>query len=498
MKALISVTDKKFLANFAGDLEKMGWDIIATPGTHNYLLDKGINSREISDCTGTDCLLNGKVKTLHPAIFAGLLATKSETDELEFNDFNRINLICCNPYKLTSNGENFSCRDEDCLNNIDIGGISLLRAGAKNYANVVVVSDNRDYKKVTDALKNKSLDLEFRRKLAGKAFEFTAGYDRLLTNYFKPEEEKLSLKYSLNFKKNTNLRYGENPHQKSALYGQPPFTKIDNNTELSFNNYQDITAGVELAKNFNRPVSVIIKHTVPCGVARGENIKVAYLKSLRADPMSAFGGIAVLNREVSPDLASVIKQNFYEVVVAPRFHRESVELLSQKKRLSIITYQDFKNGDDFRKVPGGLLVQDSDKFKLTTWKTVSKKEPEPDEINDLKFAWKIAARLKSNAAVIAGDNMSLGLGSGETARVDAVKIAALKMDRVEGIQKLENNFVMASDGFFPFPDSIEQAAGSGVKAVVEPGGSKNDDKIIKAADRLGISLVFTGRRHFLH
>ncbi|MGM0441313.1 MAG: bifunctional phosphoribosylaminoimidazolecarboxamide formyltransferase/IMP cyclohydrolase [Elusimicrobiota bacterium] len=494
MRALLSVTDKKGLDYFAGQLVDMGWDLIATPGTHKYLLDKDIDSKKISDCTGMPCMLDGKVKTLHPEIFAGLLATGKESKELEANNFERIDLICCNPYNIAQT----SSREEEFLKNIDIGGIALLRAGAKNYKNVVVVSDNRDYEKVIRFLKNNNSDLKFRKKLAGKAFKLTAGYDRQLFRYFNKDNSDRGDEFSVEYRKNIDLRYGENPHQKAVLYGDTPFTKLDGNTSLSFNNYQDITAGVRAVKVFNRPGSVIVKHTVPCGAALGDNIKEAYLKSLRADPMSAFGGIVILNRKVDLKIARLIKKRFYEVVAAPGFSPEALELLSRKNSLSIVNYRNFETEVDFRKIPGGILTQDADTFARENWETVSKRKPDESEMKDLKFAWKIGAVLKSNSAAIAADNMTLGLGSGETARVDAVKIAVSKMDRVEGIQKIENNLVMASDGFFPFPDSIEAAAEAKVKAIAEPGGSKNDDKVIQAADRLGVSLIFTGRRHFYH
>jgi phosphoribosylaminoimidazolecarboxamide formyltransferase/IMP cyclohydrolase len=355
-----------------------------------------------------------------------------------------------------------------------------------------VVTDKGDYKKVTDGLREGGICADERRKLALKAFQYTADYDTAISGYFSGSEN-----LSINLNKFADLRYGENPHQKAALYGASlPFEKIQGEKELSFNNFLDINSAFNIIKNFDRPAAVIIKHTVPCGAACSGDIRTAFVKALESDPMSAFGGIIGINRTLEAELTEEIIKTFFEVVIAPGFGKKGLEILSRKPNLRVVKYFPRQDTQDFRKISGGFLVQDQDSFEGEDWKVATKREPSPGEMEDLKFAWNIARFLKSNCAVLAKDGQTRGLGGGETARVEAVKIAVSKMKQF--FPDKNDGLVMASDGFFPFPDAVEEAAKQNISAIVQPGGSKNDPKVIEAADRLNISMVLAGRRHFLH
>ncbi len=480
MRALISVYNKNSVAGFAKELTKLGWDILSTGGTAKHLEEEGIEVLKISQFTKSPEILSGRVKTLHPKIFAGLLARKNQYEELTELGIPKIDLVCINLYpfqEMVSENKN----ENEILENIDIGGVSLIRAAAKNYKNVITICSIDDYAQTINLLKNGSLNKKIRKKYALKAFETTAQYDTSISRYFS------------NY---TSLRYGENPHQKAELYGTIPYKKIAGEKELSFNNYADMDAAFKIVKSFEEPISVIVKHNIPCGAAVADNIEDAFIKSLNSDSMSAFGGIIGLNRKVNKKIASEIIKSFFEVVIAPDYSKEAITIFNEKPNMRIVQVLNADSDKDYRKISGGFLVQDIDNFEGEKWKVVTKKKPTLKEMNDLKFAWKIAGFLKSNAIVLAKDGQTLGLGSGETARIVALKVALMKLEQFFGKEK--KDLVMASDGFFPFADVIYEAAEAGITHIVQPGGSKNDEKVISAADEFGIAMIFTGRRHFLH
>ncbi len=496
MKALISVYDKTGILDFAKELVTNGWEIISTGGTYKILLENGINAVKVSDFTGSPEVLGGRVKTIHPKVFAGILARDDQQDELEEHNLPRIDMVCCNLYPFEETVKKTESETE-ILENIDIGGVTLLRAAAKNYSNVIVVTDPGDYGKIISELKSGSIECDRRKIYAQKAFSSTAAYDKAITDYFTGRAVAVSDdKINISFSKTMDLRYGENSHQKAALYGDVPFTKIQGEKELSFNNIQDANAAVNIMKSLNDPSVIIIKHAVPCGAAYSKDVSDAYRKALSSDPMSAFGGIVGLNRRLEKNLAEEIIKTFYEVVAAPDFSDESLEVLKRKQNLRVVKYKSFKEPMDIRNVSGALLAQDPDSFEGEEWSTVTETNPNDFQMKDLEFAWKIVRFLKSNAIAIVKDGQTYGLGSGETARVGAVNVAFSKIKQFFGEDS--ENLVMASDAFFPFPDAVEEAAKAKVTAIVQPGGSKNDANVIAKANELSISMVFTGRRHFLH
>lgn len=494
-RALISVYDNEGILDFAGSLEKLGWEIICTSGTYNIIKGAGIDVIRVSDYTGSPEVLNGRIKTLHPKIFAGILAMDDQQGELDEYGTPRIDMVCCNlyPFKETIEKSKDEC---EILENIDIGGVALIRAAAKNYHNVIVVTDPQDYPDVIEKITSVAISSEDRKKYGLKAFTTTAEYDRVISSYFSGDTAGGDSEININLKKVMDLRYGENSHQKAALYGNVPFKKIRGIRELSFNNIQDINAAVNIVRSFDEPAAVIIKHSVPCGAASSSTVLDAYRRALESDSMSAFGGIIGLNRKLEKNLAEEIIKNFFEVIAAPDFSKDGLEILSQKKKLRVVKYHPFKEEQDMRKVSGGLLVQDSDTFAGEEWEVVTREKPTEEQMKDLKFAWKIVRFLKSNAVAIIRDSQTRGLGCGETSRVGAVNVAVSKLKQFFGED--EKNLVMASDAFFPFPDAVEEAVKAGVCAIVQPGGSKNDNNIIRRADELGVSMVFTGRRHFFH
>ncbi len=566
MKVLISVYNKKGIGDFAGNLRKLGWEIISTGGTYDFLKSAGIDVTKVSDFTGSPEILGGRVKTLHPKIFAGILARSDQRKELANHSIPKIDMVCCNLYPFKEALLKYD-NESLILENIDIGGVTLLRAAAKNYHNVIVVTDSKDYDEVIKELKSDGINIRMRKKYGLNAFKVTAEYDRAIAEYFSENEhsghkgelqiplsplipphpplikggrgdlkgggkEGFPDEININLRKIMDLRYGENSLQKAALYGKVPFKKIQGEKELSFNNIQDANAAINIVKSFSAPAAVIIKHLVPCGAASKDDILDSYINALKSDPMSAFGGIIGLNEKLEKNVAREIIKSFFEVIVAPDFSKDSLKILSGKPNLRVVKYfpfeeeidmqiplsplilpypplikggrGDLKGGSkggftneiDIRGISGGLLVQDMDTFEGEDWKVVTKKQPTEEQMEDLKFAWKIVRFLKSNAIAIVKNSQTYGLGSGETARVGAVNVAISKMKQFFG--ENEDNLVMASDAFFPFPDAVEEAVKVRVCSVVQPGGSKNDNLVIKRADELGISMVFTGRRHFLH
>lgn len=504
-KALVSVYDKTGIVEFVTALQDMGVEVICTEGTAAFLKQQGLSVREVSELTGFPPLLFGRVKTLHPHIFAPILAKRDEESLGELKDMKLepIDLVCVNlyPFEEVIKG-NPSL--EEVLEMIDIGGVALLRAGGKNFPFVAVICDPADYQLVIEELRQNALSLseETLRSLAIKAFRKTALYDLHIWHYLSRfEGEFLPLIYQFPLEKVQTLRYGENPHQRAVFYRFLPSFALGEirqlgGKELSFNNILDIDGAVRLAEEFEEPCAVVVKHTSPCGVSLDEDIVSAYIKAREADAESAFGGVVAVNREVSKELAEEVASTFIEVLAAPSFAQEAVELLRSKRKNLRLTRVEMgkKEWWDVKGVKGGVLLQDGDEltYREEGLRVVTERAPSPEEMEDLLFAWIVCKYVKSNAIVVAKDKTTLGIGGGQPSRVRSAKIA-LEMagERAKGA-------VLASDGFFPFPDSVEIAGQYGIKAIIQPGGSIRDEEVIRRANELGIAMVFTGIRHFRH
>lgn len=509
-RVLISVTDKTGLVDFASALTKKGAEIFSTGGTLKILREAGVAAKSISDVTKFPEILDGRVKTLHPAIFAGILARKdvpAHVDQLQKLNLSLFDLVVVNLYRFeetVASGANL----ETVIENIDIGGPSLIRAAAKNYESVAVVVDPSQYNEVISEIETKGeLSSNLMRRLAAKAFEKVAEYDVAIANFF---EEKFMIE-SQNLAslpgdsiliaehKSMGMRYGENPHQTAGFYGnfEIYFQKL-HGKELSYNNLVDVDAAQRLIQEFEEPTAVIIKHTNPCGVATGNDVHEAYIKALKTDPKSAFGGIVAVNRKVETDFAELLNQIFLEVLIAPEFSDEALDVLRKKKdRRLILSKKRLPDNIQIRSSCGGFLGQTADDVVLNEndLKAVTNRAPTERELNDLKFAYKVCKHVKSNAIVFVKDEMTLGTGAGQMSRVDSVKIARMKAD--EAGLDLKGSCV-ASDAYFPFSDNVEEIAKAGAVAVIQPGGSVRDSESIDAANLLNISMVFTGIRHFKH
>lgn len=497
-RAYISVFDKENIVDFAKKLVENKYEIVSTGGTFELLKQNGIDAVEVSEVTGYPEMLSGKVKSLHPAVFAGILAdmtNSKEAAEIEGHAIKNFDMIVVNLYPFEQVASQTDNVDE-LIKNIDIGGVSLLRAGAKNYKNITVVSDKNDYKRAIGA------NEETRQGLAVKAFSATAAYDNLISaklgEVFGGAEEK---KYS--FSKIQGLRYGENPHQKAGIYsmGKEVDYEILWGKELSYNNILDITSAVNIVSEFyDVPAVSIVKHLSPCGVALGKDVLDAYKKAFECDPISAFGGIVAFSREVNESVAKLLNSVFLEVVIAPDFDEEALEILKGKKNLRIVklntSLEDYKRiaNDDVKITPFGVLIQDSDKKELDkdTFKVVTKAKPTAEQIEDAIFAWKVAKHAKSNAIVVAKDFRTLAIGQGQTNRVCAMEWA---LDYACDESK---DAVVASDGFFPAVDNIQAAAQGRIALIIQPGGSIKDNDVIVEADKYNISMITTGIRHFRH
>lgn len=512
-RALISVTDKTEIIELAKALQKLNIEILSSSGTAQLLATHQIAVTEISNYIDFPEILGGRVKTLHPKIFAGLLS-RANMDEQQLAQLNieTIDLLVVNLYpfkKIISNANHLL---EDAIENIDIGGPSLIRAAAKNYSRVTVVTDPNDYHLIIEELNQKrTISAKTRFDLAAKAFTYTAAYDAAIANYFNSlnaEGEKIIFPKVLTqqFVKKMDLRYGENPHQKAALYEETAHTSTSiiqakqlQGKELSFNNIADANAALECLNEFEMPACVIVKHGNPCGVAVAEQLSQAYLRAYASDPTSAFGGIIAINRTLDIETATTILQNqFLEVLVAPDIAPEVLALFSNKPNIRVLITSGVNANCaywDFKRIYGGLLIQENDLEENIQLQVVTKKQPSTAEINDLMFAWKVCKFVKSNGIVIAKDAATIGIGAGQMSRVDSVKIAASKAGTHQFSCK---NAVLASDAFFPFKDSVEQAAELGISAIIQPGGSQRDPEVILAADNANISMIFTGIRHFRH
>ncbi|MBI1869607.1 MAG: bifunctional phosphoribosylaminoimidazolecarboxamide formyltransferase/IMP cyclohydrolase [Chlamydiae bacterium] len=516
-RAIISVSNKKGITEFAAELSRLGIEIISTGGTAKTLREAGVNVRLISDVTDFPEILDGRVKTLHPKIHGGLLALRENPEhvrQMQEHQITPIDLVVVNLYPfeetISKNGVSLA----EAIENIDIGGPSMLRSASKNYQSVAVVVSPSKYKLVLDELKQNGLALSenFRLRLAQEAFAHTAHYDLVIANFLegliRPSGTLFPDELSLNFEKVEDLRYGENPHQKAALYQEfntpePNLVsaKPISGKSLSFNNLLDLDAACRLVEEFNNPCSVIIKHNNPCGVAVAENLVEAYQKALETDPVSAFGGVMGFNRPVDGALASFIAKGFVEAVVAPNFTEEALGEFKKKKNLILIPLETLgkanklkKTGLDFKRIRGGLLLQEIDQMPLRKedLTIVTQKAPTPQEMETLLFAWNICKHVRSNAIVFATGNETIGIGAGQMSRVDSVKIAITK-----SLKNLKGS-VMASDAFFPFRDGVDLAYDAGITAVIQPGGSIRDEEVIQACNEKGMSMVFTGARHFRH
>ncbi len=505
--ALLSVSDKSGLLELAAGLAQAGVDILSTGGTYRALLEGGIDAREVSDYTGFPEMMDGRVKTLHPKVHGGILGRRDQDlDVMSTHGITAIDLVVVNLYPFAATIAQPDCTDEQAIENIDIGGPAMLRSAAKNHRDVLVVVDPADYPQVLDGL-DSGISAENRRRFAVKAFRHTAQYDATVSSYLGDEVFPASL--SLTFNKVDEMRYGENPHQRAAFYREVTGElsgSIANYEQLqgkalSYNNIADTDAALECVKVFDEPACVIVKHANPCGVGVGEDLNTAYDKAFATDPTSAFGGIIAFNRPLDAGtLAAILERQFVEVVIAPSVSAEAAEVAAQKKNVRLLSCGDWRGhsrGLEYKRVGGGLLVQDADTLCLQeeNFSVVTRAQPSPAQMADLLFAWKVAWFVKSNAIVYARGLQTIGVGAGQMARVTSARIAAMKAAD-EGLPVAGS--VMASDAFFPFRDSIDAAAGEGITAVIQPGGSMRDNEVIEAADEHGLAMVFTGVRHFRH
>lgn len=508
-RVLISVFDKKGIVDFAKELERLQWEIISTGGTSKVLKDAGIKVIEVEDITKFPEILDGRVKTLNPYIHGGLLYKRDDSchsKTIEDLQIQPIDMVINNLYPFEETIKDKYALHSDIIENIDIGGPSMIRAAAKNYNDVTVIVDPIDYKKVLDELKaNGGTNLDTRRYLARKVFNYTAYYDTLISNYFNDIDDVIfPERLTLAYKSKEELRYGENPHQRSAFYkeigkteGTISAARQIHGKELSFNNINDANGAIETLKEFDEPTVVAVKHANPCGIGSGENILEAYEKAYESDKVSIFGGIIAGNREINEEVARKINEIFIEIVIAPSFTDKALEVLTQKKNIRILEITNIMDKEykelDIKKVLGGVLIQDRDNILLNEdYEIVTNRKPTEEEIEDLLFAWKAVKAVKSNGVLLVHNKATIGIGLGEVNRIWAVKDAIQR-----GRDKIEKS-VLASDGFFPFKDSIEFLGKAGVKAIIQPGGSVKDSEVIEEANKYNMAMIFTGIRHFKH
>ena len=508
-RALISVSDKSGVVQFATRLAELGWELVSTGGTSRALRDAGLAPRDIADITGFPEILDGRVKTLHPAVHGGLLArrdTPAHMESIREHKITPIDLVVVNLYPFRETAGRKDVKPHDVVEQIDIGGPSMLRSAAKNFESVYVVVDPADYPKVLAALEAKENDLELRRQLAQKVYEHTASYDAAIATWFAEQREELFPQtFTAAFQRALPLRYGENPTQAASFYVERPGAGLAGlqqrgGKELSFNNLLDLEGALLAIEPFvEHPACAIIKHTTPCGLAVGTDALEAYKKALACDPVSAFGSVIAFNRPVNEETAGVVSGLFVEVIVAPEFSNEAVEILGRKRNLRVLqgTATWPNRSFDYKRVRGGVLVQERAPTVIDTtgWTTPTKRQPSAQELEDLLFAWRAVAAVKSNAIVLARDGATIGIGAGQMSRVDAAFMAVHKA-KLGGHDT--RNSVMGSDAFFPFRDGVDQAREAGVRAIVQPGGSVRDAEVIAAADEHDMAMVFTGKRQFRH
>lgn len=515
-RALLSVSDKTDLLDFAKNLHAHGIELLSTGGTAKLLADNNIPVTEVSDYTGFPEMMDGRVKTLHPKIHGGILARRGIDDTvMKEHDIPGIDLVIVNLYPFAETIAKENCSLEDAIENIDIGGPTMVRAAAKNHAHVAIVVNPSDYTLIEKELENNkgviSKDLRF--KLATKAFEHTARYDGMIANYLgsiveNGKPEGFPSTFNAQFTLAQTTRYGENSHQKGAFYISGKQTGANISTakqlqgkELSYNNIADTDAALECVKQFdkNDAACVIVKHANPCGVAIGDNLLNAYERAFSTDSESAFGGIIAFNQELDEKTArTIVDKQFVEVIIAPSITQGAIDVVSTKKNVRLLECGEFGEPVprlDFKRVNGGLLVQDADLDLYEKLEVVTTRTPTDEEMRDLLFAWKIAKFVKSNAIVYCKDNMTIGVGAGQMSRINSARIASIKADHAD---LTVTGSVMASDAFFPFRDGLDAAAEAGIVAVIQPGGSMRDEEVIAAANEAGIAMVFTGMRHFRH
>ena len=523
-RALLSVSDKTGIVEFARSLSEKGVDLLSTGGTAKLLAENGIKVTEVSDYTGHPEIMDGRVKTLHPKVHGGILARR-DIDEAVMveNNISAIDLVVVNLYPFADAVADENCSLDNAIENIDIGGPTMVRAAAKNHKDVTIVVNAHDYNRVLAEMdaNNGSLVYQTRFDLAIAAYEHTAAYDGMIANYFgkmlpaygsneseNTEKQKFPRTFNSQFIKTQDLRYGENSHQAAAFYKEanPEEASVSTAKQLqgkalSYNNIADTDAALECVKEFDEPACVIVKHANPCGVAIGDDILAAYEGAYKTDPTSAFGGIIAFNRELDAETASaIVSRQFVEVIIAPSVSQAAQEVIAAKPNLRLLTCGAWSiktTGFDFKRVTGGLLVQDTDQGRVTSddLKVVTKRQPTEDEMRDLQFCWKVAKFVKSNAIVYVKNSSTIGVGAGQMSRVYSAKVAGIKA----ADENLEvAGSVMASDAFFPFRDGLDAAAEAGITAVIQPGGSMRDNEVIAAADEHNIAMVFTGMRHFRH
>ena len=519
-RALISVSDKTGIVEFAQALADLGIEILSTGGTYRLLKDRGIEVIEVSEHTQFPEMMDGRVKTLHPKIHGGILARRGiDEGVMQQHDIAPIDLVIVNLYPFAATVAQPGCQLEDAIENIDIGGPTMVRAAAKNYAAVGIIVQAIDYDRVIDELKQYGRLLDQTRfDLAVKAFEHTAQYDGMIAQYLgarlpsSSAPQMFARTFNMQLDKAQELRYGENPHQNAAFYVEHNRTEASVSTAqqlqgkaLSYNNIADTDAALECVKSFEKPACVIVKHANPCGVAVStDGILAAYRLAYATDPESAFGGIIALNRPLDTDTArAIVEQQFVEVIIAPSVEAGVLDITASKKNVRILTCGQLPTIDqrqpqfDFKRVNGGLLIQNQDLEMISAndLKVVTDRAPTQSEINDLMFAWKVAKYVKSNAIVYAKDRQTIGIGAGQMSRVNSARIAAIKAEHA-GLSV--QGAVMASDAFFPFRDGIDNAAKAGIRCIIQPGGSMRDEEVIAAANEHGIAMVFTGMRHVRH
>jgi len=516
-RALISVSDKSGLVEFAKGLSRLGIEIVSTGGTASTLTDGGVPVRSVEDLTGAPEILDGRVKTLHPKIYGGLLAVRDNPEHqatIESEGIEPIDLVCTNLYPFERTIASNDVSDEAAIENIDIGGPTMIRAAAKNHRDIAVVVRPESYDAVLAELEENGGEISgpTRHWLANEAFAYTARYDAAISRWFSARYEEFPTHLTVSMEKFLDLSYGENPHQKAALYTEVGarshvLSKVakQHGRALSFNNVLDLDSARRLLADLDGPACVIVKHNNPCGVAEADTALEAYAKALACDPLSAFGGVIALNRPVDLALAEQLHANFIEVLIAPGYDDDAMEVLKRKEAIRILEdseQRETSRGLDVKRVRGGALVQEADQGRdeRSSTEIVTKTEPTEAQWNDLIFAWKVCRHVRSNAIVLARDRATIGIGAGQMSRVDSVRIAVDKARDARGDQAdaVLAGCVVASDAFFPFADGPQAAIDAGARAVIQPGGSKRDGEVIEACDAAGVAMAFTRRRHFRH
>ncbi|MGJ9458379.1 bifunctional phosphoribosylaminoimidazolecarboxamide formyltransferase/IMP cyclohydrolase [Oceanobacillus sp. CF4.6] len=507
-RALISVSDKSNIEDFAKGLVEAGYEIISTGGTLRALVNAGIKAKAVDEITGFPEIMDGRVKTLHPLVHGGLLGKRSNPEhmkQMKENNISPIDVVVVNLYPFKQTLEKDGVSKEEIIENIDIGGPTMLRSAAKNFEDVAVVVDPSDYDSVLQAVQEEKIDKELLQQLAAKVFRHTANYDAMISQYFMGEtKEEFPETYTVTYEKVQDLRYGENPHQHAAFYKNPTdkstslaTAKQLHGKELSYNNIQDASAALEILAEYNDPAAVAVKHMNPCGIGVAETISGAFGRAYDADPISIFGGIVACNREIDAPTAEKLSEIFLEIVLAPGFTKDALEVLTRKKNIRLLELELKKSETVTKKlttVSGGVLIQNSDNGTVTLedLTVATKRKPTDAELENLLFAWKAVKHVKSNAILLAKDNQTIGVGAGQMNRIGSANIAIEQAgDKAKGA-------VLASDAFFPMPDTVEAAVKAGITAIIQPGGSKRDQDSVTVCDEYGLAMVYTGMRHFKH